>query len=263
MTVCYLFCRKHWADWSVCANRWNVLKVSRNVSLFQELNECLENCVKRISYSVLAIEKNCNIMYCRVQYKTANNNKKMYSAPTSCLWSGTGQRTSSTSQAILPWSGSGDKILLHAWSNPGTYQLKYMRLLVFLPLPFLFLFHVVIVFILLLLLFLLPLFLLFLSLLLLLFLFKFIHYCMWDIDWKRLDRIHSYTFTSGLTKKQQQKTLQRHCEIEKENKYAKIKWESPLSAFVTLVLSSVYICFPIESSWDASLSYFRELLYHW
>ncbi len=27
---------------------------------------------------------------------------------------------------------------------------------------------------------------------------------MWDIDWKRLDMIHSYTFTSGLTKKQQQ-----------------------------------------------------------
>ncbi len=30
---------------------------------------------------------------------------------------------------------------------------------------------------------------------------KFTHYCMWDIDWKRLDMIHSYTFTSDLTKK--------------------------------------------------------------
>ncbi len=29
----------------------------------------------------------------------------------------------------------------------------------------------------------------------------------------------------------------------------------PLSEFVTLVLSSVYICFPIEGSWDAPLSY--------
>ncbi len=35
----------------------------------------------------------------------------------------------------------------------------------------------------------------------------------------------------------------------------------PLSEFVTLVLSSVYICFPIEYSWDAPLSYFRELVY--
>ncbi len=34
-----------------------------------------------------------------------------------------------------------------------------------------------------------------------------------DIDWKRLDRIHSYTFTSDLTKK---KTLQCHCDIEKK-----------------------------------------------
>ncbi len=35
----------------------------------------------------------------------------------------------------------------------------------------------------------------------------------------------------------------------------------PLSEFVTLVLSSVYKCFPIEGSWDAPLSYFRELVY--
>ncbi len=34
--------------------------------------------------------------------------------------------------------------------------------------------------------------------------YTFTHYCMWNIDWKRLDMIHSYTFTSGLTKKQQQ-----------------------------------------------------------
>ncbi len=37
----------------------------------------------------------------------------------------------------------------------------------------------------------------------------------------------------------------------------------PSSEVVTLVLSSVYICFPIEGSWNAPLSYFRELVYHW
>ncbi len=42
-----------------------------------------------------------NLMYCKVQYNTVNNNKNNYSAPASRLWSGTGQRTSSTSQAIL------------------------------------------------------------------------------------------------------------------------------------------------------------------
>ncbi len=42
-----------------------------------------------------------NLMYCRVQYNTANNNKNNYSAPASRLWSGTGQRTPSTSQALL------------------------------------------------------------------------------------------------------------------------------------------------------------------
>ncbi len=31
--------------------------------------------------------------------------------------------------------------------------------------------------------------------------YKFAQYFMWYIDWKRLDSIHSYTFTSGLTKK--------------------------------------------------------------
>ncbi len=36
---CEEFCRKHWANWSVCANRWNVLKVLRNVFLFRELYE--------------------------------------------------------------------------------------------------------------------------------------------------------------------------------------------------------------------------------
>ncbi len=45
---------------------------------------------------------------------------------------------------------------------------------------------------------------------------KCTHYCMWDIDWKRLDMIHSYF--SGLTKKIKN-TLQRHCEIEKKKKY--------------------------------------------
>ncbi len=37
----------------------------------------------------------------------------------------------------------------------------------------------------------------------------------------------------------------------------------PSSEFVSLVLSSVYKCFPIEGSWDAHLSYFRELVYNW
>ncbi len=37
----------------------------------------------------------------------------------------------------------------------------------------------------------------------------------------------------------------------------------PFSEFLTFVLSSVYVCFPIEGSWDAPLSYFRELVYHW
>ncbi len=37
----------------------------------------------------------------------------------------------------------------------------------------------------------------------------------------------------------------------------------PSSDFVTFVLSSVYICFPIEGSWNAPLSYFRELVYNW
>ncbi len=37
----------------------------------------------------------------------------------------------------------------------------------------------------------------------------------------------------------------------------------PLSEFVTLVLSSDYTCFPTEDSWDAPLSYFRELVYNW
>ncbi len=49
--------------------------------------------------------------------------------------------------------------------------------------------------------------------------YKLTHYCMWDIDWKRLNMIHSYTFTSGLTKQKKIHTLQRHCEIENKNKY--------------------------------------------
>ncbi len=48
--------------------------------------------------------------------------------------------------------------------------------------------------------------------------YKFTHYCMWDIDWKKLDRIYSYTF-SGLEKTQKKHTLQRHCDIENKNKY--------------------------------------------
>ncbi len=59
----------------------------------------------------------------------------------------------------------------------------------------------------------------------------------------------------------------RHCEIEKKNKYGhkgeNKKLEIPLSEFVTLVLSSVYIFFPIEGSWDVPLSHFREPVCHW
>lgn len=57
--------------------------------------------------------------------------------------------------------------------------------------------------------------------------YKFTHYCMWDIVCMRLDRIPSYTFTSGLPKKLKKNkqnttlqkhthTLQCHCDIEKE-----------------------------------------------
>ncbi len=59
-------------------------------------------------------------------------------------------------------------------------------------------------------------------------------------------------------------TLQRHCEIEKryvhkgENKNEKVQ-----SEFVSLVLSSVYKRFPIDGWWDAHLSCYRELVYHW
>ncbi len=124
-----------------------------------------------------------NLMYCRVQYNTANNNKNNYSAPASCLY--------------WPWPGSGGKILLHAWSNPGTHQLKYLSLLVFLPIPFIVLLHVVVLLLLLLLflfllllflfilhifLFLLLLFLLFLSVLpLQLLLFLFLHFFLYSL----------------------------------------------------------------------------------
>ncbi len=39
--------------------------------------------------------------------------------------------------------------------------------------------------------------------------YTFTHYSMWNIDWKRLHMIHSYTFTSGLTKKKHEKV---HCQ---------------------------------------------------
>ncbi len=98
-----------------------------------------------------------------------------YSAPASRLWSGTGQRTSSTSQAILALARQWGKILFNAWSNPGTHQIKYMRLFVFLP--FLFLFHVVILLLLLLLL------LLFISVLpLYLLLFLFHHFFLYSFS---------------------------------------------------------------------------------
>ncbi len=72
--------------------------------------------------------------------------------------------------------------------------------------------------------------------------YKCTHYCMWDIDWKRLDMIHSYTFTSGLTKKNTHITTLLWNRKEKEicAQRRKYKWESPLSDFVTLVLFSVY-----------------------
>ncbi len=38
--------------------------------------------------------------------------------------------------------------------------------------------------------------------------YTFTHYCMRDSEWKRLDRIHSYTFTSGITKIKIKNTLQ-------------------------------------------------------
>ncbi len=34
-----------------------------------------------------------------------------------------------------------------------------------------------------------------------------LHFTVWDIDWKRLDMIHSYTFTSGLTKNEQKQNI--------------------------------------------------------
>ncbi len=77
--------------------------------------------------------------------------------------------------------------------------------------------------------------------------YKFTHHCKWDIDWKKLDRIHSYTFTSGLTKK----TIQHNYVLE-----------NPLSQFVTRVFL-LSICFSVEGSWDAPLSSFRELGCHW
>ncbi len=66
---------------------------------FENCKNGLKNWAKWISYSVLAIKK--TVIYCRVQYNTANNNKNNYSGPVSHLWSGTGQRNPSTSQAIL------------------------------------------------------------------------------------------------------------------------------------------------------------------
>ncbi len=38
---------------------------------------------------------------------------------------------------------------------------------------------------------------------------------MWDIDWKRLDMIHSYTFTCGLTKKKKLNKLKPYNVIVK------------------------------------------------
>ena len=62
--------------------------------------------------------------------------------------------------------------------------------------------------------------------------YKFTHYCMWDIDWKRLDRIPSYTFTSGLTKKKKKKKylknlypLQCHCDIDEEKEIWAQRWK--------------------------------------
>ncbi len=43
----------------MCESRWNVLKVLRNVSCFENCMNSLENWAKWISYNVLAIKKNC------------------------------------------------------------------------------------------------------------------------------------------------------------------------------------------------------------
>ncbi len=50
------FCRRHWENWSVCENRWNVLSFKKHVSRTVWM---VCKIVKLISYSVLAIEKNC------------------------------------------------------------------------------------------------------------------------------------------------------------------------------------------------------------
>ncbi len=43
-----------------------------------------------------------------------------------------------------------------------------------------------------------------------------------------------------------------------ENKNYKVHCQN-----LSLLCCPVYICFPIEGSWDVPFSYFRELVYHW
>ncbi len=82
-------------------------------------------------------------------------------------------------------------------------------------------------------------------------------------------QLHFYKWSDQKNNNKKKNTLKHHCEIEKKKKYGHkgkniyIFLERPLSEFVTLVLSSVYICFPIEGSWDVPLSNFRELVCHW
>ncbi len=117
---------------------------------------------------------------------------------------------------------------------------------------------------------------------------QFTHYCMWDIDWKRkmFELLRIWSISQFLA------APFSHCKAMIDNIISSdmrlCPWPllplplfclctlpciltplllsavdrfldvHPSSEFVTFVLSSVYICFPIEGSWNAPLSYFRE-----
>ena len=97
--------------------------------------------------------------------------------------------------------------------------------------------------------------------------YKFTHYCMWDIDWKRLDRIPSYTFTSGLTKKKTKQTKKTFTMSlwyrEGKKKYGHKDENKKISPLCNSCVCLYSVCFPTEESWDEPLSYFREMVYHW
>ncbi len=69
-----------------------------------------------------------SLMYGRVQYNTANNNKNNYCILPQHPIFGLGQANEPCQHHRIywPWPGSGGKISLHAGSNPGTHQLKYL-----------------------------------------------------------------------------------------------------------------------------------------